>query len=59
MTDVQVWGRDEGGAGLSFKQEDIDKVVNSFADLRHPMLSLIIPMTAMSGRTLLNLCVSE
>ena len=53
----QVWGRDDDGGGLIFKQADIDKIV-LVAGHRGP-LAAVWPMTAAYGQSILNLCVSD
>jgi hypothetical protein len=53
----QVWGRDDDGGGLTFKQQDIDQLVR-MADHRGPLVA-IFPMKEDYGRTILNLCVSD
>jgi hypothetical protein len=53
----QVWGRDDDGGGLAFKQQDIDKIV-FVADPRGPG-AFLHPLTEQSGRVILNLSVSE
>jgi hypothetical protein len=47
-----VWGRDEDGGGLVFKQQDIDTIVKAAR-------GFFWPMTAQSGEVILNLCVSD
>eukprot|EP01043_Picozoa_sp_COSAG02_P050300 COSAG02_NODE_5156_length_4583_cov_2.229706_2_plen_530_part_00 len=55
---AQTWGRDEaGGAGLRFKQANIDMIVQA-ADSRGP-LAAIWTMKAAHGQPFLNLCVSD
>ena len=53
-----VWGRDDDGGGLAFKQEDIDKVVQ-VADHRDRELVAIFPMTAAHGTAIRSLAVSD
>ena len=54
---AQVWGRDDGGGGLTFHQRDIDRVVQA-ADHRGPAAGAN-PMTEYFGRSILSLCVSD
>ena len=55
---VQVWGRDEGGGGLTFKQEDISMIVET-KDHRHPWTATgFNPMAADYGLPIRNLCIS-
>jgi hypothetical protein len=55
---VQVWGRDEDGGGLTFKQEDISMIVET-ADHRHPWTAAgFNPMTADYGLPIRCLCIS-
>ena len=50
-------GRDDDGGGLLFKQQDIDKIV-AVADPHGPG-AVMWPMTAQTGRVILDLSVSE
>jgi hypothetical protein len=52
----QVWGADDDGGGLAFKQRDIDKVV----EVAHHRgnAAQLFPLTAASGRPIRNLCIS-
>jgi hypothetical protein len=52
-----VWGRDDDGGGLSFKQQDIDIVVR-MADHRGPAAAAN-PMLVDHGQGILILCVSD
>ena len=52
-----VWGRDDDGGGLAFRQEDIDKVMQ-MADHRGYFAS-IYAMRADHGHAILALCVSD
>ena len=52
-----VWGRDDDGGGLAFRQEDIDKVMR-MADHRGYFAS-IYAMRADHGHAILALCVSD
>ncbi len=54
---AQVWGRDDDGGGLSFKQQDIEKIVDK-ASHRGDVASLF-PMLPTHGQALLSLCVSD
>jgi hypothetical protein len=53
----QVWGRDDDGGGLTFKQQDVDTVIRA-ADHRGPAAK-IYPMLAIHGQSILSLCVSD
>ena len=53
-----VWGRDEGGSSLQFKQHDIDQVVE-MTDLRAPRSTAFHALSEAHGQALLNLCVSD
>eukprot|EP01043_Picozoa_sp_COSAG02_P026254 COSAG02_NODE_1506_length_12232_cov_420.616088_17_plen_143_part_00 len=53
----QVWGRDEGGGGLIFKQIDIDKIVQVKDHCGE--LANYFPMKEDYAQTLLHLCVSD
>ncbi len=59
---AQVWGRDDDGSGLTFLQQDIDKIVH-VSNQRDPKAAVIRtslgPMTASYGQVILNLCVSD
>eukprot|EP01052_Picozoa_sp_SAG31_P033802 SAG31_NODE_3867_length_3800_cov_23.537422_4_plen_171_part_00 len=54
---AQVWGRDDEGGGLTFKQQDIDMIVQA-ADHRGP-LATVYPMKPAHGQAIRNLCVSD
>jgi hypothetical protein len=54
---AQVWGRDDDGGGLTFKQQDVDQILY-FADHRGPAAALF-PMTEGHGLSILSLCVSD
>jgi hypothetical protein len=54
---AQVWGRDDDGGGLIFKQVDIDKIVQMKGH-RGPLAGLW-PMRADHGQTIVNLCTSD
>ena len=54
---AQVWGRDDDGGGLTFRQVDIDKIVQQ-ADHRGPRVQFL-SMQADHGQPILNLCVSD
>jgi hypothetical protein len=54
---LQVWGRDDGGGGLAFKQQDIEKIVE-VAGHRGVVASLF-PMLPTHGQAILSLCVSD
>eukprot|EP01045_Picozoa_sp_COSAG04_P016866 COSAG04_NODE_1445_length_6714_cov_1.982162_6_plen_541_part_00 len=53
-----VWGRDDDGlAGLTFKQHDMDKIV-SLIDHRGPLAGFA-PMREDHGQAILSLCISD
>ena len=52
-----VWGRDDDGGGLAFKQKDVDKIIQVM-DPRGSYF-MLFPMTEQTGRVVLNLSVSE
>ena len=52
-----VWGRDDDGGGLAFKQKDVDKIIQVM-DPRGSHF-ILFPMTEQTGRVVLNLSVSE
>ena len=52
----QVWGRDDDGGGLVFKQEDVNRIVQ-VADHRGPID--FQPMRHDHGQSILQLCVSD
>ena len=54
-----VWGRDDDGGGIAFKQTDIDKLVFVADPRNHPAFALTNPITVLSGRIMLNLSISE
>jgi hypothetical protein len=54
-----VWGRDDDGGGLRFKQQDIDKVVLVTASHRGPAMVAFFPLTVGYGKTILSLSVSD
>ena len=51
---AQVWGKDDDGGGLAFKQQDIDMVVKVAGTNL-----LMWPMTEQSGQIILNLSISD
>jgi hypothetical protein len=53
----QVWGRDDDGGGLTFRQQDIDKIVE-VAGHRGPMAGWY-SMKEDHGQAILSLCVSD
>jgi hypothetical protein len=52
-----VWGRDDDRGGLSFKQQDIDKVVEAAG--HRGAAATWYPMAATHGQAILSLCVSD
>jgi hypothetical protein len=54
---LQIWGRDDDGGGLTFRQQDVEKLVQ-LTDHRSDFFALF-PMKADHGRVILNLAVSD
>ena len=52
-----VWGRDDDGGGLTFKRDDIEKIVQ-IADHRASH-SIYYPMREDHGQAILSLCISD
>jgi hypothetical protein len=52
-----VWGKDEDAGGLTFKQLDIDKVVEVAGHRGNA--AMLWPMSEAHGRAIRNLCVSD
>ena len=55
---AQVWGRDDDGGGLPFKQQDIDKILRKKAD-HHGPFAAFFPLEKDGFQSVLSLCVSD
>lgn len=55
---AEVWGRDDDGGGLMFRQRDIDMLVEVTGH-RDPTLAIFSRLTVGYGRPMLNLIVSD